>query len=82
MEDNLHDNWNSIIYRKGALHRTEIEGPVLASESFNASLVQFLPPDPVIISNAHASYFTSTISHVHGRTPKTVLRARSLWYEK
>ena len=82
MEDNLHVNWNSVIYRKEALHRTEIEGPVLASESFNASLVQFLPPYHIIISNVHVFYFTFTISHVHGRTPKTVLRARSLLYEK
>ena len=59
------------------MHRTEIESPFLA-----ANLVQFLPPNHVIISNVHVSPFTCTISHVHGRAPKAVLRAGNLVHEK
>ena len=35
----------------------------------------------IIIINVRVCYFTRMISHVHGRAPKTVLRARNLVYE-
>ena len=72
----------SIIYRKGAIHGTEIERPFLAAKEFNTSLIYFLPPYEVIVSNMHVCSFTDTISNVHGRTPKTVLRAGNIVYEK
>ena len=78
MEGSHHVNWNSIIYRKGIIHRTEIERPFLAGKGFNTNLVQFLLPYHVIISNVHVCSFACTISHLHGRAPKTVLRARNL----
>ena len=79
MKGSLHVNWDAIIIcKKGAIHRTEIERPFLAAKSFNANLVQFLTPYHVIISNVHVSSFACTISHVHGRASKTVLRARNL----
>ena len=34
------------------------------------------------MTNVHVPSFTSTISHVHEREPKTVLVARNLVYEK
>ena len=61
---------------------TEIEGPFLAAKGFNTNLVQYLPPFYVIISNVHVCSLTCTISHVHRRAPKTVLRAQNLVYEK
>ena len=61
---------------------TEIERPFLAAKGSNTNLVLFLPPYYVIISNVHVCSFTCTISCVHGRAPKTVLRARNLVYEK
>ena len=64
------------------MHKTEIERPFLAANSFNTTLVHFLPPYHVIISNLHVCSFTCMIFHVHGRAPKTVLRARNLVYEK
>ena len=57
---------------------TETERPFLAAKGFNTNLVQFLPPYHVIISNACVCSFTCTISHVHGRAPKAVLRARKI----
>ena len=42
MEGDRHVNRNSIIYRKGAIQRTEIERPFLAVNGFSANLVQFL----------------------------------------
>ena len=62
----------SIIYRKGAIHRTEVERPFLAVKGFDANLVQFLPPYHVIISNMHIFSFTCTNVHlkrfyVHGK---------------
>ena len=59
-----------------------LEGPFLAARGFDTNLVQCLPPYYVIISNMHVCSFTCTISHVHRRTPKTVLRSRNLVYEK
>ena len=41
-----------------------------------------LPLYHIIIDNMHVCSFMCTISHVHGRAPKTVLRARNLVYEK
>ena len=73
--------WNSVIYSKEAVHRTEIESPFLAAKGFKTNLLHFLPPYHVIFSNVHV-FFMGTISHVHGREPKTVLRARNLVYEK
>ena len=54
-----------------------MERPFLVAKSFNTNLVQFLPPYHVIIDNAHVCYFTCTISHVHGRAPKTILSTKS-----
>ena len=82
MEGSNHENWNSIIYRKEAVHRTGIERPFLAVKGFNTNLAQFLPPYHVVISNVRLCSFTCTISHVCGRASKTVLRARNLVYEK
>ena len=61
---------------------TEIERPFLAAKCFNTNLVQCLPPYFVIISNMHVCSLACTISHLHRRAPKTVLRARKLVYEK
>ena len=82
MEGSHHVNWNSITYRKEAIHRTKKERPLLAAKRFNTNLVRFLPPYYAIISNNHVYSFTGTISNVHGRAPKTALRARNLVYEK
>ena len=71
-----------MVYRKKAVHRTEIAGLFLAAKGFNTNLVHFLPLYHVIISNVHVCSLTGTISHVYGREPKTVLRARNLMYEK
>ena len=60
------------------MHRTEIERPFLAGKGFDASLVQFLLLDHIVISNVHVCSFTSTISLVHGRAPKTVLHERKI----
>ena len=81
MEDSHHANCNSIIYRRGAIRRTEIEKPLLAAEGFNAKLVQYLPQYHVI-SNVHVYFFTCTIKHVHGREPKMIFGARNLVHEK
>ena len=54
---------------------TEIKRSFLPIRGFNDNLVQFLPPYHVIISNVHVGSFACTISHVHGRAPKMVLRA-------
>ena len=71
-----HDtNRFSIIYRKGTVHRTEIERPFLATKGFNTNLVQFLLLYHVIINNVHIS-FSCTISHVHKHAPKTVLHEK------
>ena len=82
MEWSHHVNWNSIIYRKGAIHRTEKERPIIAAKGFNNNLVHSLPPYHVIISSLPVYYFTGTISNVHGRAPKTALLARNLVYKK
>ena len=82
MEGSHHVNWSSIIYRRGAIHRTEIERPFLAGKDFKTNLEQFLLPYHVIISNVHVYSFRCRISHAHGRAPKTVLHARKkLIYE-
>ena len=70
MEGSHHVNWNSIIYWKGAIHRTEIERPFLASKYLNTNLVKFLLPFHVVISNVHFCSFTCTISDVHRRSLK------------
>ena len=55
MEGSHQVNWNSIVYRKGAVQWTEIEWPFLAAKGFNTNLVHFLPPYHVIFSNVHLS---------------------------
>ena len=57
MEDSHHINRNSIIYRKRAIHRTEIERPFLAAEGFDTNLIQFLLPYHVIISDVYVCSF-------------------------
>ena len=75
-------NWNSIIYKKGAVDRTEIERSFLAAKGFNTNLVQFLPLHHVIISNVHVYSFMGTIFHIHVQAPKMVLHAWNLVSEK
>ena len=70
MECSQHVNWNSIIYRKISIHRTEIKRPFLVPKAFNTNLVQFLLPYHVIISN------------VHGCARKMVLHAWNIIQEK
>ena len=82
MEGGQHVNWNSIVYRKGAIHRTEIDRLFLAAKGFNTNLVHFLPLYHDIISNAHICSFMDMISHMHRRTPKTVLCAQNLVHKK
>ena len=60
MEGSHHVNLNSIIYRKAAIHITEIEKPFLATKSFNTNLVHVTPPYYVLISNIHVCSFTCT----------------------
>ena len=54
------------------MHWTDIERPFLAAKGFNTNLVQFLPLYHVIVSIMHVCSFKCTISHMHGRAPKTV----------
>ena len=49
MEGSHNVNWNSIIYRKRAIHRTERTSPFLAVIGFNTNLGRFLPCYDVII---------------------------------
>ena len=70
MEGSYHVNWNSIICRKGEIHRTEIERLFLTAKGFNSYLVQFLLTYHVIISNGHACSFM--ISHLHGHASKMI----------
>ena len=44
----------------------------LDAKGFNTDLVHLLP-SYVIVSNVHVCSLPGTISHVHGRAPKTVL---------
>ena len=39
MEGSHHVNWNSITYREGAVHRTEIDRLFLAPKDYKANLV-------------------------------------------
>ena len=57
MEGSHHVNQNSIIYRKGAVHRTEIGRQSLAAKGFNTNSVHFLLPNHVIVSNMHVCSF-------------------------
>ena len=72
-----------MIYRKGAIHRTEIKRPFLAAKGFNTNLViHFLVLYHAIISSVYVCLFTGMISHVHGGAPKTVWHAQNLVCEK
>ena len=42
IDSTCHVNWNSIIYRKGAVHATKIDLSILAAKRFNPNLVHFL----------------------------------------
>ena len=44
MEGSHQVNWNSIIYRIGAIHKAEIEKSFFAAKRFNTNSVQFLSP--------------------------------------
>ena len=60
----------SIIYRKGAIQRSEIERLFLAAKGFNTNLVQiskFLSLYHIAISNVLVCSFTDIISDIHGR---------------
>ena len=65
MESNHQVNWNSIIYRNRATHRTEIKRPLSAAKSFDTNLVQFLPPYHVIIRNIQICFVIGAIFYVH-----------------
>ena len=77
-----HVNWNSIIYKKEAVHRTKIGRPFFAAKGFNNNLVRFLPPYHVINSNVHVCCLTGTISYVQERAPQMVLHVRNILYVK
>ena len=59
MDGNHNVNWNSIIYRKRAIQRTEIERLFLAAKGFNTNLVQFLLLYHVIISKFMSAVLSS-----------------------
>ena len=63
MESSHHVNWNSIIDRKGAIHRSEIGRLCLAAKGFITNLVQLLPLYHVRISNV--DLMTKSISFPH-----------------
>ena len=54
----------------------------LTAKDFNTTLIKFLPPYHVIVSNMLVCSFMDTIFHVHKRAPKTVLHAHNLVYKK
>ena len=81
MEGN-HANWTSIIYKKAAVHNTEIEELFLAVKASNTNLVHLLQLYHVLVGNVHVCPFMCTISHMHGQASKTVLCAQYLVYEK
>ena len=67
MEGSHHVHWSSIIYRKRAIHKTEIERLFLAVKSFfNTNLVQFLLQYHVIISKVLVFSFKCTNVHLNG----------------
>ena len=70
MEGSHSENWNSITYGKGAVHRTERERPFLVSNCFNINLVHFVPVYQVVISNVHLCSLTGIIFRAHGPAPK------------
>ena len=57
MESSHHVNWNSIIYRKGALHRTEIDKPFLNAKGFDINLAQY----QFLLSNHFIIYYVRVI---------------------
>ena len=64
MEGSHHVNGNSIIYREGAIHRTEIERSFLAAKGFNSNLVQFLLSYHVVICKVQVCSFMCTDVHI------------------
>ena len=75
MEGSNYVNWNSIIYRKEAIDRKEIERLLLGARGFNTNLVQFLLPCHVTINNMHVCSFTRMISNIIRHAPKRILHA-------
>ena len=71
MEISHYVNWNSIIYRKIEIHRTEIERLFLTAKSFNINLVQFLMLYHDIISKLHVCSFTYTSAATHANKSAT-----------
>ena len=71
MEISHYVNWNSIIYRKIEIHRTEIERLFLTAKSFNINLVQFLMLYHVIISKLHVCSFTYMSAATHANKSAT-----------
>ena len=59
-----------------------MERPFSAAKGFNTNLVQYVLLHHIVISNVLVCFFMSTISHVHGRTPTSVLYAQNLVCEK
>ena len=60
----------------------EIERPFFVAKCFNTNLVQFLTPNHVIQNNMQVCSFTSTISHMYRRAPKTSWHVQNLVYKK
>ena len=82
MKSNPQVNWNNIIYRNGATHRTEIKRPLSAAKGFDTNLVQFLPLYHVIIRNINICFVISTIFYVHRHGTKMVFHAQNLVHAK
>ena len=62
LEGSHHANWNSVIYRKGAVHRTEIERQCSTARIFKGALSglkQFLAAECPLKMMKKAFYFTS-----------------------
>ena len=76
MESSYHVDWNSIVWRKGAVQRMEIGRPFLAAKGFNTNLIHFLWLYHIII-NVHFC-----ISNVPRHKTKKVLCAQQFLYKK
>ena len=68
MEVSHYVNWNNTVYRKGAVHRTDIGWSFLAGKGFNTNSVHFLPPYHVIVrwgTHLYMLLFLSIYLYVH-----------------
>ena len=72
----------SMMYRKGAIHMTEIERPLLAPKGLIPIQYNVYHCIMLLLVKCTSTLFTCTISHVHRRAPNMVLQARNLVYKK